>query len=229
MTVDDAAASTRHDWVRQRLAPDAASLVVIDAQNDFCHMEGRQALQGQDVGRVAVPLRRLAGSIEDARACSVPVIFVRTHHGASTDTEAWLARHPDPAREQSCQVGTWGAEFHGVAPLPGEIVITKHRYSAFVGTRLREVLAELGRPSVIFAGFTTATCVESSLRDAVNGDLLATLLEDCSAAYSEAAHQRAIDAVSSGFGLVTTSDELRRRWRPPSTVPPFPALEEDPT
>lgn len=211
-------AATRLSAMGRRLAADIASLVVIDAQNDFCHPDGRQAQQGQDVGRVAAAMQRLAGAIELARACAVPVIFVRTHHGPDSDTDAWMARHPDPTREQSCQVGTWGAEFCGVAPLPGEVVITKHRYSAFVDTPLRAVLDDLRRPSVLFAGFTTATCVESSLRDAVNGDLLATLLEDCSAAYTEAAHLRSVAAVESGFGLVTTSDELRRRWAPPSLV-----------
>ena len=201
-----------------RLDPGVAVLVVIDAQNDFCHPQGLQARQGKDVSLVAQPLARLATLIDLARRASVPVVFVRTHHSGDTDTDAWLARHPDPSRTQSCQVGTWGAEFCDVGPLTGEHVVTKHRYSAFVGTTLRQTFDELGRDSAVFAGFTTGTCVESSLRDAVNADLRATLVEDCSAAYSEVAHQRAIDAVSAGFGLVVRSHDLEREWGPVAAV-----------
>lgn len=196
-----------------RLAAEAAVLVVIDAQNDFCHPDGLQARQGQDVSRVTEPLARLAELVGLARRVGVPVVFVRTHHGAESDTAAWLARHPDPNRAQSCQQGSWGAEFCGVAPLPGEHVVTKHRYSAFVGTPLRRIFDDLGRDSALFAGFTTATCVESSLRDAVNADLRATLVEDCSAAYTAAAHRRAIEAVTAGFGLVVRRDVLEHVWR----------------
>jgi Isochorismatase family len=40
-----------------------------------------------------------------------------------------------------CVTGTWGAEFLGdVVPVDGELVIVKHRYSAFVDTRLELIL-----------------------------------------------------------------------------------------
>jgi ureidoacrylate peracid hydrolase len=52
----------------------------------------------------------------------------------------WLNRHAagpgEVTTQGTCRTGSWGAEFYEVAAEPGETVITKHRYSAFVGTSL---------------------------------------------------------------------------------------------
>lgn len=189
-----------------------AVVVVIDAQNDFCHPDGLQARQGRDVGRLREPVARLAAFLPAARRAGVPVIFVRNLHGPKTDTPAWLARHADRAREQSCQDGTWGAEFFTVQPLADDLVIDKHRYSAFTSTMLEAQLSGIGRDSVLFAGFTTNVCVESSLRDAVCRDLMATLVSDCCGAYTDEAHRRAMDGVAAGFGVVASSQRIVSTW-----------------
>lgn len=196
-----------------RFDPAHAAVIVIDAQNDFCHPEGLLARQGRDVARVQEPLRRLGRFLEQARAAGVPVYFIQNLHDAATDAFEWRARHPDSDREQSCQRGSWGAEFCELVPSPTDVVVVKHRYSAFIGTGLEDLLRAAGRRSLLFAGFTTSVCVESSLRDAVCHDFLATLVEDCSGAYSERAHQRAVEAVELGFGLVSTSDRISAAWR----------------
>lgn len=196
-----------------RFRPDACVLLVIDAQNDFCHPRGLQAQQGKDVGRTAAPMRRLQALIDVARQQQVPVVLVRTTHSAETDTDEWLGRHPDPLRPQSCQEGSWGAEFYGVRPEPSDHVVVKHRYSAFVASELAPLLRRLGRRSLLFTGFTTGTCVESSLRDAVCNDFLATLVEDCCGAYTARAHERAVEAVQEGFGEVADSAEVCRAWQ----------------
>jgi ureidoacrylate peracid hydrolase len=209
----DAVGSPPVDRVAVRVDPAGSVLVVIDAQNDFCHPQGVQALQGKDVARVAEPMRRLQLLVEAAREHQVPVVLVRTTHGVETDTPEWLGRHGDPGRAQSCQDGSWGAAFFGVQPAPGDHVVVTHRYSAFTSGELAPLLDRLGRRSLLFAGFTTGTCVESSLRDAVCLDFLATLLEDCCGAYTQRAHDRAVEAVQEGFGVVTNSDEVIRNWQ----------------
>lgn len=197
---------------RGRLDPSDAVVVVIDAQNDFCHPDGLLAQQGRRVDRVQAPLQRLAAFLGTAREHGVPVVFVQNVHDPDSDTPEWRARHADSGRAQSCQRGTWGAEFCQVGPTDDEIVVAKHRYSAFIGTPMVEQLEELGRRSLLFTGFTTSVCVESSLRDAVCHDFLATLVEDCCGAYSRRAHQRAVDAVALGFGLVSSSDRIAAVW-----------------
>ncbi len=189
-----------------------AAVVVVDVQNDFCHPDGLQARQGRDVTRVHGAVDRLEGLLDDARRVGVPVIFVQNIHNPATDVPNWRARHLDSDRAQCCQEGTWGAEFYRVGPQPGDHVVVKHRYDAFTGTNLEDLLTELGRGSVLYAGVTTSICVESSLRAGVCRDFLGTLVEDCSGAYNQQAHQRAIDGVNLGFGIVATSDEIRHAW-----------------
>lgn len=195
-----------------RFAADDAALIVIDVQNDFCHIDGALARQGRDVHRVHAAVENLSRFIDDARTAGVPVVFVQNRHDEASDTDAWRARHPDRDRDQSCQVGSWGAEFFEVAPGPADHVVVKHRYDAFTRTGLEELLGSLHRTSLLFAGVTTSICVESSLRAAVCRDFLATLVEDCCGAYSDAAHTRGVESVALGFGVVAGSDEIRAAW-----------------
>jgi ureidoacrylate peracid hydrolase len=204
--------------------PDRTAVLVIDAQNDFCHPDGLLARQGRDLGRVQPALQRLTRLLDGARRAGALVVFVRNLHSPTTDTPQWLLRHRDPDREQSCQAGTWGAEFCGVAPEAGDLVVDKHRYSAFTNPELASQLRAQGRDSLLFTGFTTNVCVESSLREGVCRDFVATLVADCCAAYSDDAHLRAVRAVQTGFGSVVDSDELLADWAwsvapPTHTVP----------
>lgn len=197
--------------LERRLDPATAAVVVVDAQNDFCSLDGVQARQGRDVSFVAEPLRALERFLPVARAVGVPVVFIRNLHEPTTDTQEWIGRHPDPDRASSCVSGTWGAEF-AIQPAPGDHIVEKNRYSAFTRTDLERVLRTLGRKSLLFTGFTTSVCVESSLREAVCLDFLVTLVDDCCGAYSDDAHARAAEAVRGGFGVVATSDEIVGVW-----------------
>jgi ureidoacrylate peracid hydrolase len=195
-----------------RVDPNEAAVVVIDVQNDFCDPEGLQARQGKDVSAAREMVPVLTRFVARARQVGLPVVVVRTTHGNSTDTPEWLARHDDPDRAQSCQKDSWGAEYYAVEPRPGDLVVEKHRYNAFTGTNLESSLRALGRRSLLFCGVTTNTCVESSLREAVCRDFLATLVADCCASYTPRAHERALASVGEGFGLVTRSEPIITYW-----------------
>jgi ureidoacrylate peracid hydrolase len=203
------------DWERHQ--PHRAALVVIDVQNDFCAPEGSLPHgYGLDLQYVDAMVPRLLRLIESARAAGMPVIFVRTVHDESNDTPAWLGRlgaGADGGRTGvTCRTGSWGAEFFRVAPRPGDHVVTKHRFSAFVGTNLSITLTSLGVDSVLFTGVATEVCVESSLRDGLFHDFYVTLVEDCAATYSAAAHEASAHVVGGHFGLVTTADALMQLW-----------------
>ncbi|CAM3651051.1 cysteine hydrolase [Mycobacterium frederiksbergense] len=201
---------------RDRHAPDRAALVVVDVQNDFCSPTGSLPAGYQfDLQHVDAMVPRLLGLIDTARRTGLPVIFVRTEHDPSNDTAAWLGRLGDDGGRRAgvtCRTGSWGAEFFGVAPEPGDHVVTKNRFSAFVGTNLAIMLRSLGVDSALFTGVATEVCVESSLRDAVFHDFYVTLVQDCSASYSRAAHDASVHVVGKHFGLVTTADQLIAEW-----------------
>lgn len=200
-----------------RHIPGRAALAVIDVQNDFCAAQGSLPRGYQfDLQHVRQMMPRLQRLIAAARAAGLPVIFVRTVHDESNDSPAWLGRLGDGDGSEragvTCRTGSWGAEFYEVAPQPGDHVITKHRFSAFVGTNLAITLTSLGVRSVLFTGVATEVCVESSLRDGLFHEFYVTLVEDCAASYSKDAHAASVEVVGKHFGLVTTSDHLIGRW-----------------
>lgn len=206
------------DLLADRLDPSRAALVVIDVQNDFCHPDGRAARGGRDVSAVDLAVTRLSATIAAAREAGVPVVFVRTEHGADLDSLAWRRRfdarltEPNPVDNVNCATGSWGAEFYGVEPVDGDAVVTKHRYSAFSSPEFRAVVRDLDRPSLLMTGVATEVCVESTMRAAVDSDLLATLVSDCAATYSPEIQSAAVARLAGNVGPAVDSAELMRRW-----------------
>lgn len=128
----------------------------------------------------------------------------------------WLNRHAagpgEVTTQGTCRTGSWGAEFYEVAAEPGETVITKHRYSAFVGTSLDLTLRTIGVESLLFTGVATDVCVESSPRDGLFSEYFVSMVEDCCATYSPELHEASVRAVAKNFGTVVTGDQLAKYW-----------------
>jgi ureidoacrylate peracid hydrolase len=198
---------------RERWDPRWACLLVVDVQNDFCSSDGAAARRGDDVGAAQAMVPRLLRFIERARRAGVPIMYVRTTHSPRTDTPPWLLRRSQQGMSRTCREGTWGAElYEGIAPAPGEPIVIKHRYSAFVRTDLDTILRARGTESLLVSGVTTNVCVETTARDAYMLDYYVTLVEDCSAAYSPAAHSGTLENIRNHFGLVASSDEIASTW-----------------
>jgi ureidoacrylate peracid hydrolase len=199
-----------------RYDPKRAALIVIDVQNDFCDAAGALGVVGVDVSAVQAMVPRLLSLIEAARAVSMPVVFVKTNHDESTDSEVWLGHHDanrafDP-RGAVCRPDTWGSEFYRVEPRADRVIV-KSRYSAFVGTTLDLQLRTLGVESLLFTGVTTETCVESSVREGLFHEYHVSLVEDCCASYERATHEASVRVIGQHFGTVIGSAELGDSWR----------------
>lgn len=195
----------------QLVAPATTALLVVDVQNDFCHREGAAAKSGLDTTAAATMVPRLASMIDAARAAGVRVLFIQTIHTDETDSEAWLGRS-EPKGLQNCRRGTWGAEFFEVSPLAHEPVIVKHRYSAFINTRLDSVLRTWKIENIITTGVATNVCVESTARHGYMLDYFVIFPDDCSAAYIPDAHTGTLDNIRRHFGRVVGSDEILAAW-----------------
>jgi ureidoacrylate peracid hydrolase len=194
------------------LSPDWAALLVIDVQNDFCHEKGAVSRLGFDMAPVRRAVRTLSGFLKAARQVEVPIIFIATEHGEWTNSTAWMTRGPRRGGEV-CAVGSWGAEFYQVTPVPGDRIIVKHRYSGFVGTELEVLLRARDRRSVLMTGVSTNVCVESTARDACMRDYHVVMIEDCCGALTPAEHEAALQNVRSYFGRVLDSSAIAAHWR----------------
>jgi ureidoacrylate peracid hydrolase len=200
--------------LRKNLTPASAALIVIDVQNDFCAKGGYFDRTGADLSLVEPAVTRMVGLIDAARAAGVMVIFVRSHYDPVYLSEAQNARRRRVGWDiPLCRQGTWGVEFYQVAPKPDETIITKHRYDAFHQTDLELVLRTNGLTSLILTGVATNVCVESTLRAAFMRDFEVVLVDDCTAARHQRAHESTIENVRTHFGLVATADEIEQIWR----------------
>lgn len=197
--------------MKEKLNPAKTAVIVVDVQNDFCHPEGACALRGNDVGAVKSMMPHLHQLISTARNHQVPVIFIQTFHEKATDSAAWT-RRSDGRSGEVCRTGTWGADFFEVTPLPDEIIVNKHRYSAFINTRLDSVLRTLGIETLVMTGVSTNVCVESTARHGFMLDYNIAFVADACAAFSQEAHDMTLVNIDGFFGSVMTTDQLIETW-----------------
>ena len=197
-----------------RVDPESTRLLVIDVQNDFCAEEGWMARNGADVTLIHEAVDRLAAFIDDARSVGLPTIFIRAIYDEIYLSEPMLERHARTGLAiEHCQTGTWGAEFFRVAPRDDELVLTKHRYSAFKDTELGALLRAQNVRNLIVAGITSNVCVESTARDAYMMDYHVVFLSDGSATYDARAHEATLANIRRAFGIVASADEITAAWR----------------
>jgi ureidoacrylate peracid hydrolase len=214
MNVAIAAADPPLRTVPERLAPAHTALLVIDMQNDFCAEGGYiEAV----VGKNAAACRAVAAPIMDlvraARAGGVPVFWVRADYRLEKLPASMAARFAAQGNGRiCCEPGSWGADFHGVAPAPGETIIDKHCYSAFIGTGLAERLGARGIRTLVFAGVQTNVCVETSLRDAYSLGFHVVAAADCVASHTAELHEATLKNVRFLFGDVLSGREIAVLW-----------------
>jgi len=96
-----------------------------------------------------------------------------------------------------------------LAPLPGEIVVTKTTDSALTGTNLRLVLTNMGIRHVVVGGIYTDQCVSSTVRSLADESFNVVVVEDCCAAGTDELHQRELEIINMIYCHVMSSAELR--------------------
>ena len=199
----------------EKIDPRHTALVVVDVQNDFCADHGHFSEMGHDLSMIQSMVPRLNALIAGARAEKVPVVFVRCVYDAIYTSGPWVEKSSSrrPAGKGLCLSDTWGAEFFMVSPKPGDLIITKHRFSAFVGTNLDLVLRSVGVKTLLVTGVATNVCVESTLRDGYQLDYYIVVPEDCTAGISPGLHNGTLQNIRTYFGAVSSSEEILDVWK----------------
>ena len=191
--------------------PSKSAIIVVDVQNDFCEPAGAAGKAGKDTTAAMAMIPTLQRFLAAAREHGTNIIFVQTIHEPETDSAAWIGRRTDPDA-RNCLKDTWGAEFTGITPRGYEPVVVKHRYSAFVNTRLDSILRTMKTETIIVLGVATNVCVESTSRHGYMLDYHTVFVSDCSAAYDQAAHDMTLQVHRKHFGVVATAQEIIDTW-----------------
>lgn len=93
-----------------------------------------------------------------------------------------------------------------IAPIDNEIVVTKHRISAFSGTDLDMILRANDIDTLALYGISTSGVVLSTLVDAADADYRMVVIEDCCADLDLALHDCLIQRFFPTRGTVFTSE-----------------------
>lgn len=211
----------------ERVDPATTRFLVIDVQNDFCAEGGWFDKHGSDLRSIHEAVDRLVGFIDVAREAGIPPIFIRAIYDEIYLSPPMLERHARTGLDTAhCRTGTWGAEFFRVAPREDELVITKHRYSAFKDTELNALLRAQRVENLILAGTTSNVCVESTARDAYMIDYHVVFLSDASATYQVEAHEATLANIRRAFGIVASTSEVTEAWRSMGLLPGAAPLAE---
>lgn len=201
-----------------------SAIAVVDMQNAFASKGGTLDIAGVDLSGAQRVVRTIRDVLDAARPAGVPIVFLQMGYkpdlsnvggprspNCHKQLAARLMRSRPELEGKLLTEGTWDfAMVDALAPLPGDIVITKTRYSGFVGTTLDSQLRVRGIQYLFFAGIATNVCVESTLRDAFFHDYWPILLADGTMpAGGRSAYEATLCNVESFFGWTVKSEELR--------------------
>lgn len=153
-------------------------LLIVDTQNDFL-----------DPWPVAVR-ERLLRSINELvllmRSHQCPIVWVRQEFEPDL-RDAFLEM-----RSKGIAITIKGTSGCEIAPelqvAPSDPVIVKKRFSAFFGTELEHLLAELRPDTIVLAGINTHACIRTTAIDAYQRDWPVIVASDCVGSWDEEHH-----------------------------------------
>lgn len=181
-----------------RFNPRATALLLVDVQNDYCHPDGIMAQRGYDTTAMQDLLNPLKLLVEWARRTGVLCLYLQQTALPDGKSDSSARRRykqrAKPGLGSSYPLAaSWGhAICAPVAPTPTDIVVTKHRSNAFVGTSLALLLRANAREDVLIGGVTTEGCVESTVRGAIDLDFTPIVLTDCVASAKKELHSASL-------------------------------------
>jgi len=183
------------------LDPRSAALLVMDFQTSIVDMIATEK---------ETLLARTASLVEGARSAGMKVIYVVVAFRPGYPEVSPRNQSFAPIRESGRMIeGSAGTEVHAtLAPKPGEVVVTKHRVSAFTGTDLEVVLRANGIDTLVLAGIATSGVVLSTVRHAADADYRLVVVGDCCADRDPEVHRVLLEKVFARQTTLTTAAEV---------------------
>ncbi len=194
----------------EKISPSHTALVVIDIQRDYFCKGGIIDLMGYDCEAVKRILPPLKGFIEKSRQYLRTIVFtkqtryeyLRSPVLIEHYTRAKMIRPVDQKNE----------EFYQITPSSEDIILPKHRYSAFIGTPFDAILRANGIKTLILTGVATNVCVESTGRDGFMMDYHIVVPSDLTAGVTDQVKEMSLYNLGTFFGHVVESEQILRAW-----------------
>jgi ureidoacrylate peracid hydrolase len=190
------------------------ALLVIDPYNDFISEGGKIWNRLKTVAEANSCVPHMAQVLNAARKAGLRVFYALHHRYRPGDYETWKYIAPVQKAAWSSKAfeyGTWGGEIRSeFAPQPGDIVALEHwGSSGFANTDLDLQLKKHGIHKLIVIGLIAHTCVEATVRFAVEFGYEVTMVRDATADYSDKEMHAALDVnLPSYASAIVTTDEV---------------------
>jgi nicotinamidase-related amidase len=157
-------------------------------------------------------LARIARVLDHARAAGMTVIHVQVgfRPGLPEVSSRNMLFGAVKASEQHQRLfrEPLGAIPEIIAPKDGDVVITKHRISAFAGTDLAMILRAKAIDTLVMFGIATSGVVLSTLTEASDADYRLAVIGDCCADMDSPLHDCLIGRFFPTRGAVLSSEEF---------------------
>jgi nicotinamidase-related amidase len=155
---------------------------------------------------------RAASVIQAARSAAMPIILVqvgfRPGLPEASERNTFVARLKANPQHQRLFQGDLGAIHPGLRATPEDIVVTKHRVSAFAGTDLEMILRSQEIDTLVLFGISTSGAVLSTLLDAFDADYRVLVIADCCADTDLELHDVLVRRMFPARGEVITASEF---------------------
>lgn len=178
-----------------------SALLVMDFQ--------RTIVEGHAAESVAL-LARMADLIACARKVGMKIVYVVVGFRSGYPEVSPRNRSFGALRSSGRFLAdSAGSEVHSaVAPKPEDVVVTKHRVSAFAGTDMEMILRAHGIETLVLAGIATGGVVLSTVRHAADADYRLVVVRDCCSDADPEIHRVLTEKVFPRQATVTTAEAL---------------------
>ncbi|MDO1485110.1 isochorismatase [Rhodococcus rhodochrous] len=200
-------------------ATERGALLVIDVQHSFADPAHLPWLEPDGAAALAAAVDRTTELVDAFRRGGLPVLWVRLEQRAESP---WASsRHlrgiPDEAPwpgDEPCVADTAGVRWFGVEPGPGETVVTKRRYSAFLGTDLAAILTDAQVEWLCVAGLTTECCVLTTTFDGMQLGYRMVVASDAVATYDPRLHDASLRILADNAAWIRSTADLASAVQP---------------
>jgi ureidoacrylate peracid hydrolase len=152
--------------------------------------------------------------LDAARKADIRVFYPLHRRYRPGDYETW--KYIAPVQKaawlrKNFEYGTWGGEIRReFEPQPGDIVALEHwGSSGFANTDLDLQLKKHGIHQLIITGLIAHTCVEATVRYAVELGYEVTMVKDATASYSDKEMHAALEVnIPNYASAIVTTDEI---------------------
>ncbi len=171
-----------------------AALVVIDLQKGVVGHPTAHPID-EIVDRTA----RLARAF---RQRGLPVVLVNVDGRAPGRTDSGSMKLPASS--------DWGELVPELQQHPSDLLVTKQRWDAFIGTALDPMLRDRGATQIVLTGVATSIGVESTARSAYDHGYNVALVIDAMTDMNADAHRNSVEKIFPRLGQCDTADNRLR-------------------